>query len=189
MVKLAYIRSDQRCAVSTQVAAAIEWGVPDDPNHIWKHKTGQVTIKEFLEVIRMGDDVGIYRLDLLAPRGAKAKKRPGRELRAIVDKLFEVGVKVTELETGRTCSDRQELIAMYDDAIHRFGSNRGSTSNRPGRKPIHAYTPEQVNHIKLLWNDARNASVPHKVAAVQEHYPKFNKAVWYRNGGQFNNSK
>ena len=184
MVKLVYVRSDPRCAVSTQLAAAREWGVVDD-NHIWKHKTGQETMRDFLDTIRLGDEVGIYRLDLLAPRGSKTKQRPARELRSIVDRLFSVGVKVTELETGRTCSDRQELIAMYDDAIHRFGSNRGSTSKRPGRKPFQVYTPEQVEHIKLLWNDARNTSVPHKVAAVQEHYPKFNKSVWYRAGGQF----
>jgi hypothetical protein len=174
MHKIAIIRKDAKIAESTQVEAARFWGVTDED--MWFVERPDHDIKNL--IVRKGDAVGIYRLDLLASRGKKAKLLARQSLKNHVTDFLRVGATIHELSTGRSCSDKAELIEMYDEARDRFLSDF-KTGNASGRPPVHVYDAKERDHIEIIWNDRRHKNNTARVVAVREHYPAFNEAVWY----------
>jgi len=171
-MKIAFIRTDERTAVSTQEQAATAWGA-DRVIHVDRkdHKVSEVDV-------RRGDVIGIYDLHLLAARGIKAKKRARESLVAYMRTIFDAGATIEEIRTGRTCESKADLLMMFNDACDSFLSGY-KTGRRAGRPRKHVYSDDQREHIEVLWNDKRHKNSLERVAAVQRHYPKFNRAAWY----------
>ncbi len=171
-MKIAFIRTDERTAKSTQTEAANAWGAS---------KTIDVDRKDHdvKDVdVRRGDVIGVYELHLLAARGVKAKKRARESLVAYMKTIFDAGATIEEIRTGRTCESKADLVLMFNEACDKFlsGYKTGRSAGRPRK---HNYSDSEREHIAVLWNDKRHKNNLERVAAVQRHYSKFNRAAWY----------
>lgn len=174
--KTAFVRPHKSCSEKTQRLAALEWGAT--AHTIFTQKVGKEDIRMFLGQLRPGDHVGIFRVDLFVARGNSTKpRRP--ILRTVIDKLFRQEVVVFELETGRSCRSKQELVQMYDDAIRRLAGERNQQAG-PGRPKKQTYTDEQKAEILTIWNDKRLKTNAERVAKVKEKYSQFNEAAFYK---------
>ncbi|MGI9351829.1 MAG: hypothetical protein ACR2O3_09720 [Rhizobiaceae bacterium] len=171
-MKIAFVRTDERTAVSTQEQAAAAWSA-DRVIHV-DRKDHQVSDVD----VRRGDVVGIYDLHLLAARGMRAKKRARESLVDYMKTIFDAGATIEEIRTGRTCESKADLVAMFSDACDSFlsGYKTGRSAGRPRK---HVYSDSEREHIAVLWNDKRHKNNLERVAAVQRHYSKFNRAAWY----------
>lgn len=169
-MRIALIRKDSAITLKVQKAAADEWGAerfvyPERDEHDL----------DDLDV-RPTDIVGIYRLDLLAARGQKAKFKARKSILNYMLKIFSEEAFVEEISTGRTCKNKSDMIQMYDDACDVF--IKGKTGKPSGRPVVVGYSQEQVDQIKRIWEN----TIPpneNRLKAVRELFPNFKLNHWY----------
>lgn len=171
-MKIFIVRKDEKVAVSTQDEAAADWGADrvvyvDRKDHANAHYD-----------IRPDTIVGVYRLDLLAARGKRAKKRARESLLDYMSHVFRHEGKFFEYISGRSCDDKAELLQMYQEACDRF--IKGYRSNQPsGRPKTRTYADDEALWIDAMWHDRRHSNNASRIEAIKARFPKFNQAAWY----------
>jgi len=175
-VKVAWVNPVHGCAEKTQTDALRAWG--PDPDRGW-FNANTSKIEELIECVQAGDEVGVYRADLLAPAPAT---RSGETRSMVFDRtavaLVEKGVTIHELKTGRSTSTAHELTAMMLDARNTIAGRSGRSGGR-GR-PRKEYGDNALKTISRIWHDRRYRFNKDRLAAVREEFPQFNLSDFYR---------
>jgi hypothetical protein len=183
--KLFFVREHPRVSLRHQMGAARKF-VAEDRN-IWRFGRDMDNIDQFIAEIRPGDHVGVCHYWLFAPTGKRVKGKPSRELRRVTDAIFEAGGKVFEVDSGRSCADKAEMLAMYDDALVVLSGHRNQKGNPRGAPKKQVYSDDDKLVIQGVWHRTEGTNKD-RVKAVQAmknadgspRFPHFNLAAWYK---------
>ena len=151
--RIGFVRNHPRIKAHSQENALIAAGY--DPGKIYVHGRGAETLDEAINSLRPGDTFGVYHLGLLgAKRESEDDPPPRTVLRDAIEALLTKGVTVEEVESGRTCKDRDDLVKMVMDA-YAFTSNlkrKKAGQGRPRNKPL---DPDEYRRLEAIWRDVR----------------------------------
>lgn len=195
--KTVFVREERNCKIKTQRDAALAWGATEKA--IWQQGKENENIEAFLDQIRPGDWVGIYRLELFVARGSMVKGSRSHALRKVIDALLDHQVTVFELESGRSCKSTEDIIGMFADAMDRMRAFRGQTGPKKGkgRAPI-IFTDEEKEIIRDCWNNKQFTNPEQRIAEINKRgktkkFPRLAKltlSTFYRKRGEiFQESK
>ena len=180
--KLFFVRDHPRCRKASQIRQAVEFGCGDKDTWIIGTKRKEYRVQDFKIAVVPGDHIGIAHLWLFVEQGPGVKPKARVQLREMVDFLLDKCCTVTETSTGRACSDKANLIRMYDDAVA-FLAGRSGQKAGPGAPKVQIYTPAQAQVIADIWHRKDLINSKQRIAAIRARDPafkRFTETAWYR---------
>lgn len=173
--KVAWVRRDRKCKVETQYDPALEF----TGNEGLIYNAATTELDNFLDdVIRPDTWIWVYRLELLVQSGEGVHGGRKELLYAVVKRLLDTGVKLTEGETGMTCNGTSSVIEMYHQSLNRMRNYKGNNAAK-GRPKKHKYTKEQMLDVVAVWDATAGKNVD-KLKMVKRTYPDMTLSQYYR---------
>ncbi len=175
-VKVAWVNPVHGCAEKPQTDALRAWG--PDPDRGW-FNANTSKIDELIECVQAGDEVAVYRADLLAPVPAT---KSGETRSMVFDRtakaLIAKGVTLHELKTGRTSATAADLVEMMLDARNAIAGPSGRSGGR-GR-PAKEWASDDLKTIAAILYPRGGRTLGERLAKVQEFFPAFNQNDFYK---------
>jgi hypothetical protein len=150
MISRGYGREAHGFTKSKQAAAFRREGLV--PDEMWWNDEMDDMLDHGL---RDSDMLKVWRVAVLAePKRHKGDALPRRKLRAVINRLKEIGVTVYEIETKRTCTDPDAILDMVFDAVeHLAGQKKQRSRGRPAwQKP----SLERYEAARAIWHNSRD---------------------------------
>ncbi|MTH95227.1 hypothetical protein [Roseibium sp. RKSG952] len=113
-----------------------------------KNRNNPDALEQCLDALRPGNKLYVYRLVALVPaKSDLVKTAPRTYLKEILRKLIDAKVKVIELESGRDCSNANDVaLAVADAFIDLAGYKKQKAGpGRPKKPPL-----EETEKLRLI---------------------------------------